>query len=252
MTLVAGTVTGLRTVGPGLVTQETAICSSCKGSGSVYKEKDRCKKCKGEKVVTQKKVLELYIPPGSREGDKIVLAGEADQLPGQEPGDIIFELTEAPHDVFRRAGADLRADLHVSLAEALTGFSRVVLTHLDGRGIQLKVLQPKGRILRPEQVLKVAGEGMPIKRSDGRGDLYLVVKIDFPPDGWVKDETMLTVLRDVLPGPAPPVAADAVDEVEFDADASLDDFGAGSGDPRGGPEWEDEDGEDGQPQCATQ
>lgn len=57
---------GNRSIGPGLFTQETVICSPCKGTGNVVKDKDRCKKCKGERVVEERKVLELYIPRGSR------------------------------------------------------------------------------------------------------------------------------------------------------------------------------------------
>lgn len=49
-----------------MVTQQTVVCRSCKGTGSVYNDKDRCKKCKGQRVVEQKKVLELYIPRGSK------------------------------------------------------------------------------------------------------------------------------------------------------------------------------------------
>lgn len=62
----AGVKIGLRSVGPGLVTQETVVCSSCKAAGKVFKEKDRCKKCKGERVTVEKKALEIYIPPGSK------------------------------------------------------------------------------------------------------------------------------------------------------------------------------------------
>ena len=201
-----------------------------------------------------KNVLELYIPRGARQGDRIVLAGEADQLPDQEPGDIIFTLEEAPHDVFERAGADLRAELKISLVEALTGFSRVMLTHLDGRGIQLHVQQPNGKILRPGQVLKVPGEGMPVKKSDAKGDLYLVVDIEFPEDGWIKNDQAVQKLRDALPPPAKPESSskeEDVDMVDFEFDADLDEFGAGSGDPRAGAEWEDDE-EEGGPQCATQ
>lgn len=61
-----GSKTGLRSVGPGLVAQETVVCDSCKGTGSIFKEKDRCKKCKGNKVTEERKVLEIYIPRGSR------------------------------------------------------------------------------------------------------------------------------------------------------------------------------------------
>jgi DnaJ family protein A protein 2 len=197
--------------------------------------------------------LELYIPRGAREGEKIVLAGEADQLPDQEPGDVVFELNESPHEVFTRAGDDLMADLKISLAEALTGFNRVVITHLDGRGIQVHVQQPQGRVLKPNQVIKVPGEGMPVKKSDAKGDLFLVVKIEFPEDGWIKDEETIKKIKDALPGPAKTedVKPETVDEVEIDYDASLEDFGSGSDDPRAGGEWEDDE-EEGGPQCATQ
>ncbi|KAF1812846.1 hypothetical protein P152DRAFT_458034 [Eremomyces bilateralis CBS 781.70] len=233
-------------VGPGLVTRAMKTCGTCNGDGKVFKEKEKCRKCKGKKVVEARKTLELYIPPGSRQGESIPLKGEADQVPGQEPGDIIFHLVEVPHDTFRRAGADLAADIHISLSEALTGFGRVVLTHLDGRGIQIQVDQPAGRVLKPDQVLKVKGEGMPIKRSEGRGDLFLVLKIDFPEDGWLKDAAAIRAVRDVLPKPKPAMASDNVDEVQWE-DGDMDDYGAGSGDQ----EWEDDD-EEGGPQCATQ
>jgi DnaJ family protein A protein 2 len=216
-------------------------------------EKSRCKKCKGKKVVESKNVLELYIPRGARQGERIILAGEADQLPNQEPGDIIFTLEEAPHETFERAGADLRAELKISLAEALTGFSRVVVTHLDGRGIKLHVQQPNGKVLRPGQVLKVPGEGMPMKRSDAKGDLYLVVDIEFPADGWLKDDAAVEKVREALPAVVREDAKhEEVEEVDVDFEAEMDDFGAGSGDPRaGGAEWEDDE-EEGGPQCATQ
>ena len=218
-------------------------------------EKQRCKKCKGHKVVESKQVLELYIPRGARQGDRITLAGEADQLPDQEPGDIIFTLTETSHDVFERAGADLRAELKISLVEALTGFNRVILTHLDGRGIQLNIQQPNGKVLRPGQVLKVSGEGMPMKRSDAKGDLYLVIEIDFPEDGWLKNDAALQKVRDALPEPEADEEEkpEEIEDVEVEWDVDMEDFGAGSGDPRAGGGWEDED-EDGEagPQCATQ
>src|SRR6266480_293589 len=141
----------LRQVGP-MLTQETQECSACGGAGSVYNPKDKCKKCKGKRTTEEKKQLEIYIPRGAKEGEKIVLEGEADQVPGaSEPGDIIFHLVELPHDIFQRAGADLSAKLDITLAEALLGFNRVVLEHLDGRGIQLHHPNEDGKILRPGQ-----------------------------------------------------------------------------------------------------
>lgn len=243
----------LMQVQPGMVAPTMVHCSTCHGAGKFFKDKDRCRRCKGARVVSTKKPLELYIPPGSREGERIVLSGEADELPDQEPGDIIFVLKEKDHPVFKRAGSDLTATVDVTLAEALTGFDRVVVKHLDGRGISLKHPSKKGAILRPDQILKVSGEGMPVKKSDTKGDLYLLVNIEFPEDGYFDGGDKASKLSELLPKPAPPIKADEVDEVDYQPDADFDDFGAGSGDPRAGGGWEDEEDEgNGQPQCQQQ
>ncbi|EEH04323.1 mitochondrial import protein MAS5 [Histoplasma capsulatum G186AR] len=238
-------------VGPGMVSRAMAECKVCEGSGSFFQPKDKCKKCKGKQVTEERKLLEVYIPRGAKQGDKIILEGEGDQLPNTEPGDIIFHLEEIEHETFRRAGADLMADIEVTLAEALCGFSRVVLKHLDGRGIEITHPKTEGSVLRPNQILKVAGEGMPFKKSDARGDLYLAVQIKFPDDGWASDPTALTKLREILPRPGPTIKAETVDDVEYDPKASLGEFG--SKDTQGNSSWEDEDEEDGgQTQCTTQ
>lgn len=216
-----GITVGLRSVGPGLVTQERVVCDTCSGTGKIFKEKDKCKKCKGKRTTSEKKVLEIYIPRGAREGERIVLEGEADQVPDQTPGDIVFTLVEEDHEIFQRAGDDLSAELNISLSEALTGFSRVVLKHLDGRGIHLN--HPQGKVLKPGQILKIAGEGMPLKKSDLKGDLYLVVKIEFPENGWLQDPAVFGELQKILPGPPPVVEATEVDEVEYDSDADIED-----------------------------
>lgn len=185
----------------------------------VFRDKDRCKKCKGTCVQEEKKVLEVYIPRGSKEGDKIVLEGEADEQPGFETGDIVFILEEKDHEVFTRVGADLSATLKVDLVESLTGFSKVVLKHLDGRGIQLT--HPVGEFLKSGQVLKIPGEGMPHKKGEGKGDLYLVVSIEFPEKGWKPD---VEAIRNVLPPPShPKIDADVIDEHDYVRNASLQD-----------------------------
>ncbi|KAF4551259.1 DnaJ C terminal domain-containing protein 2 [Elsinoe fawcettii] len=248
-----GSRTMLRPVGPGLVTQETVPCGTCKGRGLYYADKDKCKKCKGLRTISQKKILELYVPRGAREGEKIVLAGEADQVPDQEPGDLVFEITEKPHETFVRAGADLSCELEISLREALTGIDRVVVKHLDGRGLKLTVQQPRGKVLRPDDVLLIKGEGMPVKRSDDRGDMYLVIRVKFPEDGWLLDEPSVKKVRDVLPANTPKdVEAETVDDISYKLVPNMDGFGAGSDDPRAGAEWEDDDDEDGEPQCQQQ
>ncbi|EGO58176.1 hypothetical protein NEUTE1DRAFT_129931 [Neurospora tetrasperma FGSC 2508] len=246
-----GLVEAYQSIGPNMARQVVIPCDHCSGSGMHYKEKDRCKKCKGKRTCKETKALELYIPPGSMQGDRIVLEGEADQLPDQAPGDLIFHLVEEPHDVFTRIGHDLSADLNVALIEALSGFSRVVVKHLDGRGIHIN--HPRGKVLRPGDVLKVPGEGMPVKKSDMKGDLYLVVKIEFPEDGWLQDDSQYDALAKLLPPPPKPIEAEEIDDVEYESGADIQEMGAHQGDPRYGNDWEDDDEDEGAgPQCATQ
>jgi DnaJ family protein A protein 2 len=182
------------------------------------------------------------------EGEKIVLEGEADQIPDRENGDIVFKLIQEEHEVFDRAGSDLRAAIDITLAEALTGFSRVVLKHLDGRGIE--ITHPAGKVLSTGQVLKVPGEGMPIKRSDARGDLYLAVNVKFPDESWKPTPEVLAKLQELLPKPDPAIEATTVDEVSYDPNGNMDDFGAR--DAHGGSAWVDDDDDEEPAQCAAQ
>ncbi|KAG6011767.1 hypothetical protein E4U43_008131 [Claviceps pusilla] len=244
-----GMVEAIRQIGPGMMRRETVLCDHCQGAGQVFKEKDRCKKCKGKRTTQEKKALEIYIPRGSMQGQRIVLEGEADQYPDQIPGNIIFTLVEEQHDTFSRLGNDLSAELTITLAEALTGFSRVVLKHLDGRGIHIQ--RPRGKILRPGDCIKVSGEGMPMARGEAKGDLYLLVSVKFPDNDWLHDDAAYEALQKMLPPPPAPIEADEVDEVDYEEDVDIEKMGGNSDDARFS-EWEDEDADDGQAQCHTQ
>ena len=70
-------------------------------------EKDRCKNCQGKKTIKERKILEVHIDKGMKDGQKITFSSEGDQEPGIEPGDIIIILDEKPHLVFRRDDMDL-------------------------------------------------------------------------------------------------------------------------------------------------
>ena len=151
--------------------------------------------------------------------ENIILEGEADQFPDQIPGDIIFSLSEEPHEVFSRVGNDLSAELRITLGEALTGFSRTVITHLDGQGLHID--RPRGKLLRPGDCIKVPNEGMPVKRSEAKGDLYLIVDVEFPEDGWLKDDASYEALTKLLPSPNEPIEAEEVDEVDYEDGADI-------------------------------
>ncbi|EGV63230.1 DnaJ-like protein xdj1 [Yamadazyma tenuis] len=198
-----GKATKITRVGPGLVTQTTVDCTTCKGSGKVFSTKSYCKKCKGTMLIEEVKILEFEILKGSMGGESITLKGESDEYPGKETGDVVMTLSCKEHRVFERKEIDLYCDMKIPLVDALCGFSRIVVKHLDGRAI--KVTTPKGKVIRPGDYIKIKGEGMPIKSSDSwfsrasKGDLYIKVDIEFPKDNWYLERNDLLKLKNVLP-----------------------------------------------------
>ncbi|KAI9505704.1 Hsp40-like protein, subfamily A, member 1, isoform CRA_b, partial [Coemansia spiralis] len=175
-----------RQVGPGLISQQRVVCQTCGGSGKVVPEKYRCRKCKGSCIEKEKDTIEINISPGMADGQTIVLKGKGDQHPGmQKPLDLVFVLEQKPHSTFTRAGDHLVAIAEIDLAEALCGFSRVLVTHLNGHPLEVS---HKSGVLRPGDVLCINNEGMPREqRPRDTGDLFIKLSIRFPEKGWAPD-----------------------------------------------------------------
>lgn len=249
-----GSKTASMMVGPGMYSQQQVECPACAGSGETIKDRDRCRKCKGTRVVDEVKVMEVFIERGMHDGQHLVLAGQADEVPGGETGDVVITLRQDPHPTFHRLGADLKATVRLTLHESLCGFSRVVLTHLDGRRIRYGT--PTGRVSRPGDVILVRGEGMPLgRRREGFGDLYLVVEVVFPEDNFLSERGEYAKLGTLLPqtpiavpsegGSAGAGGAGTGESLEEEVDGvkgNLDDFG---GDARQeDPDWTDDEEDD--------
>jgi DnaJ family protein A protein 2 len=62
-----------------MIQQMQQPCSECRATGETISDKDRCGQCKGDKVVTEKKVLEVVVEKGMQHSQKITFPGEADE-----------------------------------------------------------------------------------------------------------------------------------------------------------------------------
>lgn len=240
-------------IAPSRITSARVTCHSCNGVGMKVKEKDRCKKCKGEKTITETKRHEIFIEKGMSSGQRIVLHGAGDEKPDVPAGDVVFVLRAPRHESFERCDDDLLTHVKITLSEALFGFSRILLTHLDGRGIQ--VSSPYGKIIKPGDAIVLRGEGMPIYKQPGeKGDLYVVFSIEMPDEQWLKT-TNQKALESLFPPKRsnPEPLPENVVEAEFE-ESDVVDFGGDEDD------WEDdEDDEDGyghgsepEPECRQQ
>lgn len=122
------------------------------------------------------RTMEVKIPAGIEDGKQIRLRGQGNASPyGGEAGDAIVTVRIAPHPLFRIEGRDLRADLPVTLYEAVLGGAIDVPT-LDGR-VELTIPPNSngGRTLR------LRGKGLPAATGGAPpGDLYVSLKIVLP------------------------------------------------------------------------
>jgi DnaJ family protein A protein 2 len=173
---------GMRTImqmlGPGMYSQRTGPCDECNGQGKTIDEKNKCKTCKGKQTAQEQKMMELTVDKGAPHGDKIVLHGEGDEIPGVEAGDFIAQMTIKPHKKFQRKGADLVMEKTISLYEALTGVN-FILEHLDGKKIH--VTSTPGEVIKPGMIKTIEGYGLPFHKTSYKyGNLYISFTIDFP------------------------------------------------------------------------
>ncbi|CAG8525588.1 11425_t:CDS:2 [Diversispora eburnea] len=187
----------LRTLGP-MVQQIQQPCNECNATGEIIKEKDRCKTCYGKKVINERKVLEVHIEKGMKNGQEIPFIGEADQAPGIEPGDVIIALEEKPHDRFVRRDDDLFYTSKIDLLTSLAG-GVFFIEHLDNRALEVHV-EPFESI-KPNEIKAIPGQGMPARRHHTNGTLYIKFDIEFPSRHWTTDPTKLDILKSVLPSP---------------------------------------------------
>ena len=118
--------------------------------------------------------LDVVIPPGTRDGQILRLAGKGAPGPdGGEAGDALIEIGVRPHPFFKRDGADIRLELPISLTEAVLG-AKVTVPTPTGNVI---ATIPKGS--NSGKVLRLKGRGVP-DRSGKRGDEYLTLQVVLP------------------------------------------------------------------------
>lgn len=201
----------IRQLGPNMIQQMQHVCPDCRGSGETISEKDKCGQCNGEKVVQEKKFLEVHVEKGMQHGQRITFQGEADEAPDTVTGDIVFVLQQKEHLKFKRKGDDLFTDHALTLTEALCGF-QFSITHLDGR--QLLIKSSPGEIVKPKQFKAINDEGMPAyQKPFMKGRLYIQFSVEFPESGSLSVE-QCKLLETVLP-PRPTSLTDMeLDECE--------------------------------------
>lgn len=174
----------------------TRDCPKCKGYGEIIK--DPCKQCAGDGRVRATRDLNVNIPAGIASGMRIRMAGQGEVGHGGGPaGDLYVEVETEPHPFFFRDGNDLYLRLNVPMYDAALG-TALSVENLAGGETRIDV--PAGT--QPGDTVRLEGEGMPLIRSDRRGDLIAHVQVTVPTELSAKEREALSDLRDGCPDTA--------------------------------------------------
>ena len=168
-------------------------CPRCGGAGKVQ---GACPTCDGAAVVTRREPLEFRIKAGTRDGQRIRLAGRGNAgTEGAPNGDLYLIIRVGANKLFSRVGDDIHVTVPVTAMEAALG-ARIDVPTIDGEGntpgrAQLKI--PPG--VQAGQKLRMREKGAPVAARDGqRGDQIVEVRIVVPK---VQDERSKEILREL-------------------------------------------------------
>ena len=171
-------------------------CPDCKGWGKIVNYKEMCDLCSGGKVLIEHKTLPFHIGKGIKDGTGLIFEKEGNQSPDNNgTGDVLLLVMTEPHPRFQRKGNDLFHNTKIDLLTALAG-GRIAIEHLDGRWLHVKI--KAGEVIRPGEVKIVMGQGMPIYKGQGYGNLYIEFNVQFPQNNFNNIEKILA-LKQILP-----------------------------------------------------
>jgi molecular chaperone DnaJ len=151
----------------------TQTCTECGGRGQILLTP--CADCRGSGQTVEERTLEVEIPPGIHEGQRIRLSGEghAGALGGRA-GDAYVLVRIRPHERFVRDGNDVVSTVDLTMIQAALG-TRVSVPTLDG---EVELAFKAGT--QPGETRILRGRGMPVLQGFGRGDHRLLVNVAVP------------------------------------------------------------------------
>jgi len=149
------------------------VCDACGGDGKIAVEP--CSECGGRGRVARRRTLQVDIPAGIADEQRIRLTGRGHAGErGGRPGDLYVLVRVAPDERFVRDGNDLVSVIDLPAPQAALG-ARVSVLTLDG---EEEVEIEAGT--QPGTVITLRGKGMPSLRRGRRGDQRVVVNVMIP------------------------------------------------------------------------
>ncbi|MFG2299774.1 molecular chaperone DnaJ [Actinacidiphila glaucinigra] len=151
----------------------TDPCTDCKGRGLIAQ--DPCEVCNGSGRARSARTMQVRIPAGVTDGQRIRLRGKG--APGERggpAGDLYVTVHVDAHPVFGRKADNLTVTVPVTFVEAALG-GEIKVPTLGGPPVTLKLPPgtPNGRTLRAR------GKGA-VRKDGTRGDLLVSIEVAVP------------------------------------------------------------------------
>jgi molecular chaperone DnaJ len=151
----------------------TSACPQCGGSGRIVEHP--CETCEGAGRTLDERKLDVEIPAGIHDGQRIRLTGEGHAgAAGGRAGDLYVLVRIRPDERFVREGNDIFSQVDLTIVQAALGATLSVDT-LDG-STELQ-FEPG---TQPGEVRVLRGHGMPVLQGFGRGDHRVLVNVTVP------------------------------------------------------------------------
>jgi molecular chaperone DnaJ len=148
-------------------------CDRCGGEGKIAQTP--CRICRGSGHETRTESINVEIPAGIDDGQRIRLSGRGHAgSRGGPPGDLYLLVDVQPDPRFERHGEDLVTRVDVPFTDAALGARLTVPTLVGDEQLELK----PGT--QPATLLRLRGRGLPQLRGRGTGDLHVVVNVLVP------------------------------------------------------------------------
>ena len=154
-------------------------CPECGGQGQVLEAP--CTECGGEGRVVQRRQLEVEVPAGIHDGQRIRIRGEGHSgFQGGDRGNAFVLVRVRTDPRFARDGDDLHTAVRLTMTDAALGTT----ARVPALGGDLDLEVSPGA--QPGAVRVIRGQGMPALHGSRRGDLY--VRMDLAVPTHVTDE----------------------------------------------------------------
>ncbi|HUH16729.1 MAG TPA: molecular chaperone DnaJ [Methylomirabilota bacterium] len=165
-------------------------CTRCRGEGRIIATP--CGACGGDGRVREERTLQVTVPAGIDDGQRIALEGQGEAGPrGGPSGDLYVAVRVRSHPHLMRHGTELYHELPITFPQAALGAALTVPT-VEGTD---EVEVPAGVQSGHEILLR--GKGVPRLRGTGRGDLHVIVNVVVPSKLSKRERELLEELGEV-------------------------------------------------------